>query len=156
MSSFLSNNALDLPELATRPAAPDAGRRKLYLGDGGVWYSVGSDGEAVAVGGASGNRKVLLANLTSGNPPTFEIHVNTLGANVTASRPDPGAFNLNFSVPFQHIGHIYVTAQVQGDNATEGIQAIVYLGEETIQILFWNGTEATELGENAMIFVEAF
>lgn len=47
MTTFLTNNALDLPEVGTTPTAPDAGRRKLYFGNDGYLYAVGSDNTAV-------------------------------------------------------------------------------------------------------------
>jgi hypothetical protein len=47
MTTFITNNAVDLPELGSAPAAPDVGRRKLFFGDDGYLYAVGSDGTVV-------------------------------------------------------------------------------------------------------------
>lgn len=47
MVTFLTDNALDIPEVTTPPAAPDPGRRKLFVGDDGNWYAVASDGKVV-------------------------------------------------------------------------------------------------------------
>lgn len=102
MSSFLTNNALDLPESATPPAAPDAGRRKLYPGEDGQWYSVGSDGEAVAVGGGAIMPRRYIALVTQNNEdaPTDIVILNELSGVPVWTRFDAGAYRLTLNGAF--------------------------------------------------------
>lgn len=103
MSSFLTNNALDLPELATPPAAPEAGRRKLYVGDDGQWYSVGSDGTVVPVGapgGGGGIQYIALVSQAGDQPPTSIVLRNDLDGLPIWSRDAVGNYFLTFAGAF--------------------------------------------------------
>ncbi|MCA9872300.1 MAG: hypothetical protein KC441_01560 [Anaerolineales bacterium] len=48
MTTFNREDSIDLPILDEAPEAPEAGRKKLYIGDDGVFRSIDSNGDVVA------------------------------------------------------------------------------------------------------------
>ncbi len=47
MTIFTREDSIDLPELAAPPAAPEAGRRKVYMAEDGTLYVIDSSGNVI-------------------------------------------------------------------------------------------------------------
>ena len=47
MTIFTREDSIDLPELAAAPAAPEAGRRKVYMAEDGTLYAINSSGNVI-------------------------------------------------------------------------------------------------------------
>ncbi|MCA9872301.1 MAG: hypothetical protein KC441_01565 [Anaerolineales bacterium] len=72
MTTFNREDSIDMPVLAEVPEAPEAGRKKLYVGDDGQFYAIDDQGNVTALQAAAGATQTMpieFVALDEGAPP---------------------------------------------------------------------------------------
>lgn len=123
MTTFITNNAVDLPELSSPPAAPDEGRWKLYFGTDNFLYAVDSEGNTMRFALAE-DSVPLIDPAVAGNLVTQAADGTLVDAGYAASE----SVTAGTVVKRRPDGQIWIQGTARGIQAIGGTSEGIYAG----------------------------
>ncbi len=110
MTIFNRDDAIDLPELAAAPAAPEAGRRKVYMAEDGALYAIDSSGNVIP----PISQDARIVSLTDNYTLTAEDSGKTFECNGTFAINCPNGLTRNLVAIIVNVGSGIISVTADG------------------------------------------